>query len=179
MGVEHALIVNDFPLDKQKTVSYDDLVADSKASMKQLEDTLELYLVKKAPFQLPKNAKDLIVQFAPWATIIIMVIAIPAVLLVLGLGALVAPFSIFLGPAGAVSYSINYVLSALILAVTIVLELMAIPGLFARSRRGWRLLYYSALLGLVSNLFSFHIVNGIISALIGLYFLFQVREYYK
>lgn len=151
---------------------------DFKSSLGQLEDVFELYLLKKAP-SLPSNVKELIVKFAPWVNILLALFAIPAVLLVLGLGALVAPFSMFLGPAGAVSYGINYLVSTAILGITVVLELMAIPGLFSRSRKAWNLLYYATLLSAVSSLVSFHIFNALFSALIGLYFLFQIREYYK
>ncbi len=155
------------------------LMAAQTASLAKLEETLDLYLAKKAP-SLPKNIKDAIVNFAPWITIILMVIAIPAVLLVLGLGALVAPFSVLLGPAAAASYGFTYLISTIILAVTIILELMAIPGLFARSKKGWRLVYYATLIGFVSNLFHpLNIIGSLISAIIGLYFLFQVKEYYK
>lgn len=144
----------------------------------QLENLLEEYLVKKAP-SLPKNIKEFIVKFAPWITIVIMLFAIPAVLLVLGLGALVAPFTVFLGPGYAVGYGVGYVVSMVVLALSIVLEAMAIPGLFARSKKGWQLVFYATLVGFVSNLVGFQIVSGLIGALIGLYLLFQVREYYK
>ncbi len=154
-------------------------MASQTASLNKLEDTLELYLVKKAP-SLPKNIKQVIVNFAPWITIILMIIAIPAVLLVLGLGAIVAPFSVLMGPAATASYGFTYLVSMLILAVTIILELMAIPGLFAKSKRGWRLVYYATLVGFISNLFNpLNLIGSIISTLIGLYFLFQIKEYYK
>jgi hypothetical protein len=84
-----------------------------------------------------------------------------------------------MGPAGAVSYGTTYVVSTVILGVSIVLELMAIPGLFARSIKGWRLLYYATLVGALSSLLSFNVLSGLVSALIGLYFLFQVKSHYK
>ena len=37
--------------------------------MKQLNKTLEMYLVKRAP-ALPKNIKEILVKFAPWLAII-------------------------------------------------------------------------------------------------------------
>ena len=108
-----------------------------------------------------------------------MLFAIPAVLLVLGLGALVAPFTVFLGPGYAVGYGLGYVFSMVVLGVSIVLEALAIPGLFARSKKGWKLVFYATLVGFLSNVIGFQIVAGLIGALIGLYILFQVKEYYK
>lgn len=154
-------------------------MADNKSSLGGLEETLELYFVKKAPFQLPPNVKEALVKFAPWITIIFMIIAIPPILLVLGLGALVAPFSVFMGPAGAIRYGTNYVISMIVLAVSIILELMAIPGLFARSIRGWRLVYWSTLISLISSLLTFNVLNAILTAVISLYILFQIKSYYK
>ena len=152
---------------------------DAKSVLGQLTDTLDLYLVKKAPFSLPDNVKEIIVNLAPWATIILMLIAIPGVLFVLGLGAVVAPFTAMMGPGYALSYGLNYTVAMIITAVAIVLELVAIPGLFKRSRKAWNLLFYASLVSLVSGILSGGLIGTIIGAVIGWYFLFQVRELYK
>ncbi len=152
---------------------------DLKSVLGQLEDTLDLYLVKKAPFTLPDNVKEIIVSLAPWVTLILMIVAVPSVLLVLGLGAVVAPFTAFLGPGPALSYGINYTIAMLVTAVSIVLELLAIPGLFKRSRKAWNLVFYASLISTVSGILSGGLIGALIGAVIGLYFLFQVRAYYK
>lgn len=148
------------------------------SALRQLEDNLDLYLRQKAP-ALPANIKELIVKIAPWLTIVMLVIAVPGILMALGLGAIAAPLS-FLGGVGAgVSFGMSYTLSMVVLFVAIVLEAMAVPGLFSRSRSAWRLVYYSTLVSLVSSLITFNIIGGLLSALIGFYILFQVKEYYK
>lgn len=155
-------------------------MADStQASLGKLEETLELYLVKKAPFQLPQNVKELIVKIAPWATIVVLVITLPLVLFAFGLGALVAPFAFLAGPQYGVAYGFNYTISMIVLAIALILELMAIPGLFSRSTKGWRLVYWSTLITLVSSIITLNIISGLLSALISLYFLFQVKSLYK
>ncbi len=151
---------------------------DLNASLGQLEKTLDLYLGQKAP-QLPKNVREIIVNLAPWLTLIGIVVSLPLVLLALGLGALATPFMFLAGPAAGVSYGVSYTVSMVILAVALVLEAMAIPGLFKKSRKAWKLVYWAVLVSLVSNLFSFNIVSGLVGALISLYFLFQIKEYYK
>lgn len=152
---------------------------DIKSVLGQLEDTLDLYLVKKAPFSLPDNVKEIIVSLAPWVAIIVMIVAIPGVLFVLGLGAIVAPFTAFLGPGYAITYGLNYTIAMLVTAVSIVLELLAIPGLFKRSRKAWNLIFYATLISAISGIISGGLIGTLIGALIGLYFLFQIREYYK
>jgi len=153
--------------------------ADFKQALGQLEETLEVYLVKKAPFSIPENWKELIVKFAPYLTILGIIVSVPAVLAVLGLGVLVSPFTAFLGPRYALSYGFNYVLSMIALAVVIVFEALAVPGLFKRDRKAWRFLFYASLVNVLSGFFGGDWIGMIVSALISWYVLFQVKEYYK
>ena len=153
--------------------------ADLKQALGQLEETLEVYLVKKAPFSIPENWKELIVRFAPYLTILGIVVSVPAILAVLGIGALVSPFTAFLGPRYALSYSFNYVLSMVTLAVVVVLEALAVPGLFKREQKAWRFLFYASLVNVVSGFLGGDWVGMIIGTLISWYVLFQVKEYYK
>jgi len=152
---------------------------DLKQALGQLEDILEVYLVKKAPFSIPEKWKELIVQFAPYLTILGIIVSVPTVLAVLGLGALVSPFTAFLGPRYALSYGFNYVLSMIALAVVIVFEALAIPGLFKREEKAWRFLFYASLVNVVSGFFSGDWVGMIVGALLSWYVLFQVKEYYR
>ena len=94
-----------------------------KQVLGQLEETLETYMVKKAPFSIPENSKELIVKYAPYLKILGIVGSVSEILF----GALVSPSTAFLGPRYALSYSFNYVLSMVTLAVVLVLEAMAVP----------------------------------------------------
>jgi len=145
-----------------------------KQGVSQLEDTLEVYLVKKAPFSIPENWKELIVQFTPYLTIL----GIVGSVLIL-FGALVSPFTAFLGPRYALSYSFNYVLSMVALVVVVVLEAMAVPSLFKRQEKAWRFLFYASLVNAVSGFLGGDWVGMIIGTLLFWYVLFQVKEYYR
>lgn len=147
---------------------------DYKSYLTKLETNLDLYLVKKAP-SIPAGLKETIVKFAPWATLVILILTLPLVLAVFGLGAILAPFSFLGGVTAGTSYIVTIIFSA----ITLVLEAMAIPGLFKRSKKAWNLLYYAALIGGVQNLVSFNVGGLLIGTLLSLYILFQVREYYK
>ncbi len=153
---------------------------DLKGAFGKLEVTLDEYLVEKAPFQLPKNVKEIIVKFAPYLAILGVVMGIPGVLALLGAGTILAP----LGVAGGIMtgrpfLGFGFIVSVVFLGLMILLEGLAIPGLFARSKKGWNFLYWGALVGIVQNVISFNIGGLVIGGLISLYFLFQVKEYYK
>ena len=140
----------------------------------QLESTLDLYLVKKAP-SLPKNFKELLVSLAPWATVVMIIIGLPAFLAVLGISAYTLPLAYWAGAR----LGFMYYLSIAFLGATLVIRAMAVPGLFARKLAAWKLLYYAALLGMVYSLLNYAIFSALIGTLVGLYFLFQIKEYYK
>ena len=146
-----------------------------KGSLGQLEDMLYEYLVKKAPFQIPPNGKEAIVKFGPWITLVLLIISVRIVLAALGLIAILSPF-VFMG--GGAYTGFNFMLGGIVLLVSVVLEAIAIPQLMRRQRSGWNLIYYSSLLNIVVNLLRFDIIP-LIGGLIGLYILFQIREYYK
>lgn len=145
-----------------------------KSYMKQLETMLEEYLGKKAP-QLPSNARETIVSITPWATLIIMLIALPALFALFGLGAMMAPLS-FMGGTGS---GIHYLLTFVFVGISVVLEVMAIPGLFKREKRSWYLVYYAILVTTLYNIITFDLGGVILGSLLPLYVLFQIRSYYK
>lgn len=147
---------------------------DYKEYLADLDKLLEEYLLKKAP-ALPEGAKEAIVKFAPWITLFMMVLAAPVLLAALGLGTFLTPFA-FMGGFNA---GFGYMAGLLFTVVIIVLELIALPGLFKREMRSWRLMYYVTLLNAVHYAISFNIGNLIIGTLISMYILFQVRSYYK
>jgi hypothetical protein len=147
---------------------------DAKGIIAQLEAILEEYLVKKAPFQIPAKGKEVIVKIAPYLIIIFAILAIPVILVGLGLSAVLAPFAIL-----GVQYGVTSLISAIFSLIAFVMEIVAVPGLFARTENGWRLAFYASLVSFIGSLLSFNIIGGIIGAIIGWYILFQVKELYK
>ena|SRR3989339_442651 len=152
---------------------------DFKGMFGKLEVTLDEYLGKKAP-ALPKEWKEVLVKFAPYLAIIGVVMGIPGVLALLGMGTILAPLGLVGGMmTGRPFLGFGYIVSVLFLGVMILLEGLAIPGLFSRSKKAWTYLYWSALVGVVQNIVSFNVGGLVIGGLISMYFLFQVKEYYK
>jgi len=139
---------------------------------KDLIGFLDFYLVKKAPFQIPDGGKEAIVKYGPWVLVVLLVLAIPAILVLLGVGAVFAPF-------GGVTVATGFGMAALFLIVEIGLEIAALPGLFARKMSGWKLLFYARIIAVIYGLTSWAPLSAIIGGLISFYILFQVRQKYS
>lgn len=153
------------------------------AALGSLEKTLDELLVKKAPFQLPANAKEWIVQFSPWITLILLILLLPAVLVVLGLGVALGGLASAHGlPVGPL-----YWVAMLVLLAQIVVMAISIPALMKRKRSGWELVFYSELASAVYAVVNWlshpfdivGLIGALIGVLIGLYVLFQIRPLYR
>lgn len=145
--------------------------AAKKNPLVQLEDFLELYLVKKAPVQLPAGLKDFIVTFGPWLMAIFLVISLPALLFVLGVSTVALPFAMVSGFGNTAQFVLSI--------VSFVLSLIALPGLFKRTKIGWKFLFYSELVTCLAYLVSGQVISLIIFGTLGLYFIFQVKDKYQ
>lgn len=148
------------------------MTADTGQAPKDLIGFLDFYLVQKAPFQIPENGKEWIVKYGPWITVVLLILSLPPLLLVLGLGAALVPF-------GGVGYAAGFTYLTIILLAELGLMVAALPGLFARKMSGWRLLFYAQIASFVFSLLNGAILGAILGAVIALYILFQVRALYK
>lgn len=141
--------------------------------MNQLENWLAPYFEEKAP-RLPDSVREVLVKIAPWLVLIGVVFSLPAVLSLLGFGAFFGPWMMW----GRYMMGGNYYLSLILSLVIIILEIIALPGLFHRARRGWLFAFYALLVSGLQNLLPGNIVGLILCLLIGFYILFQVRSSY-
>jgi hypothetical protein len=103
----------------------------------------------------------------------LVVAFVPGLIMLLGFS------SMFYGYGYAYGYSAygGWGLVAIISMIPFVLEALALPGLFKRSKYAWNFLMYASLVAIVENILSFS-VGGIIGGIIGLYILFQIKELY-
>lgn len=143
-------------------------------TLKMLETEIEKLALNKSIPGLPENVKETIVKISPWLVVVSMLMLLPLILGAFGLSALALPFSYM----GGLRMGFGYTLSLVFSFGLIVLELMAIPGLFKRELKAWRLVFYSTLLSIISQLVSFNLGGAVISAVISFYFLFQVKSKY-
>lgn len=151
-----------------------DMKAQAKGLVDQLEALLDKYMVKEAPFTLPPELKEFIVKVSPYLIIIFAILTLPVILAAIGISAVLTPFAMM----GGYTWGLGAIISLVVTVIVLVLELMAVSGLFKRTRAGWRLVFYASLVSFIGNILSFNI-GGIIGAIIGWYILFQVKELYK
>lgn len=155
-----------------------------KSNSTDLIAILEPYFTKQAPFQLPTSFRKTIVQWMPWVNIVLGLFLILPVLAILGLGTVVA------GLASSVGEGVGpmYWLSMLVLVASIALLFITFPGLQARKLSAWKLVFWADILYFAYNIASGlgnplslinSVIGGVVSLLIGLYVLFQIKSYYK
>lgn len=156
-----------------------------RVANKDWEAKLENFFTKKLP-GLPKWLKELMVSWAPWVTIISVVLAIPAILVMMGwggaFGGMMTTWRGNYWPGGMMygaRWGVGFGLASVAAGISLVLHIMAIDGLFKRSMVGWRLLFYSCLVQAAYHLLSFNVGGLLIGTGLSLYFLFQIKSYYK
>lgn len=145
--------------------------------LKQLEKFLDTNFVKLP--NLPKGGRDFIVSVAPWLALIFGILAIIAGFWAFGATSIMSPFAAAIGVG---KYTFVTFIMTIILIIQGLIELIAFSPLKANKIKGWNLMFYSLILSFVSSIFSLQI-TGIISSLfwslVGYYFLYQVKTYYK
>jgi hypothetical protein len=146
-------------------------MAETEQAPKDFLGFLDFYLVKKAPFQIPDGGREWLVKYGPWIIIIMLVLTLPLLLFVLGVGTVFMPF-------GGYGYAAGFGILTIFVLAQIALEVIALPGLFARKMSGWNFLFYSRLVGVLGSLTAGSIIGGLLGLVISLYILFQVRGLY-
>lgn len=156
--------------------NYQDTKQQVHGYINQLEAWLDDVMVKKAPFQIPMGGKEFLVTIAPY------LIIISAVFFALSLPALLG-LSMFGGAMGMMAgysgWGYTLLVSTVSGVISMVLELMALSGLFKRAARSWRLMYYASLVSVAGSVLSLNLIGAVIGAVIGWYILFQMKELYK
>lgn len=160
-----------------------------------VETKLDDVLHKKAPVQLPENGRKLIVQYLPWINLVLGVFALWSAWslwrwahLANALIDYANSLSQAFGGAPVVSNRMTVLMwvGIALLAVEGLLFLAAFPGTRDRKKSGWNLLFYAAILNAVYGIvivFSEYggagqLIASLIGSVLGLYFLFQIRDYY-
>ena len=142
-------------------------------TVSQASDFLEDLFLKKAP-AIPENIKEVIVKYGPYLSLVILIISLPALLFAFSVNAFMMPLSYLGGSSSGMHFSF----SSLFMIVTLVLEALAIPGLFKRTRSGWNFVYYATILNAVYSLVNFNLFNLLVSTGLSLWVLYQIRGYY-
>lgn len=129
---------------------------------------------KKLP-PISSGARGKIVDIMPWLALIFGILGV--VVSVAGLGVLT-----FLSPlillGGGIHAAGAGILGVLLGLVSSILLLAGYPGLKAHKFAGWKLVYWSQAVGIISSVLSLSIF-GVLVGLVGVYLLFQIKSAYK
>lgn len=146
---------------------------DWKKGLVDIENKIGTFVEKKTP-KLPESVAKFLVKYGPYLMLIALLFQVPIMLASVGLSALV-PVA-FLGGIRA-RYSFN--VWSLFALIVMVLEFVALPGLFKKKISSWRLLFYVSLISGLLSLITFQLGSLIIGTAICWYFLFQIKKYYE
>lgn len=135
---------------------------------------LEEWFAKFPP--LPDQAKDVVVKVMPWIALVFGILGILGFVAATGLLSMMSPFMML---GGGLGMTIGGLLSGLLGIVGSVLMLISFSGLKSRKIVGWRWAFYAESVFILSNLITLNLFGAVLSFLIGFYFLFQVKSYYK
>ncbi len=156
----------------------------------------QLAKVYKNRLDLPENARKTLVNWSPWLSLIAGVLMLAAaasiwnwVHLTSGIVDYANSLAAIYGASPVVTndWSLMLWVSFFVLLGEAAVYLLAFPGLRAKQKRGWDMLFYGVLLNLVYGvvvLFTTYggfgsLIGTLIGAAIAFYFLYQVRSHYK
>lgn len=143
--------------------------------MKALEELFGKIFVDSLP-PLPAASREWVAKLLPWILLILGALGFLAWLSTIGLfghGQMAA--------IGLSRYGSSFFAAIILYLFVPALQLLAIAGgylMLGRNRLGWRIAFYSLVVGLALHILSLSL-GGIIINLIFAYLLFQVRPYYR
>lgn len=154
----------------------------TKAKSSDLISVLEPYFTKQAPFQIPKEWRENLVNWIPWINLVIGILLLPLALAAIGLAGLIGTLATVAG----VTVGPMILISGLFLLATIAILFITFPGLKARKLSAWKLVFWADIIFLVFSILNafgsgmiFNIVLQALFTVIGFYILFQIKSYYK
>lgn len=161
-----------------------------------LEESLDGVFGSKAAYQLPANIKKLLVDIAPWLSLLAGVLGIFSAYGIWRAAHYVSELSNSLNSYaeafGVSTYTQSPQLSLMFwisIAMTLLfsaLAFLAFPGLKAKKKVGWNFMFYSMLANIAYGVVSLFydgggagaLLGALIGSAIGLYILFQIRSNY-
>lgn len=158
-----------------------------------LEKSLDDIFGSKASYQLPVGFKDFLVKVAPWLSLASGILGLLSALSLWRLASSVNEFVDYAnqlsvaygGPVQARDTGFLLWVSLAMIVLFSILAFLAFPGLRARKKVGWNIMFYSMLASVLYSVVSIFyyggfgsLVGSLIGTAIGLYLLFQVRSRY-
>ncbi len=147
----------------------------SKITHENFPDKLEPYF-KKAP-NLSEKIRKFIVQYIPYYALIVGILGVIGAVSTLGILSVASPFAMN-DSNNSSTFGMGTIATLLWLASSVLL-IMAYPDLKDRKYKGWNFYFWSDIIHFVGSLVAGQLLSPLISVLIGLYILFQIKSFYK
>jgi len=135
--------------------------------------------IKKAPFAIPEDWKEIIVKIVPYLNVLGIILALAAVPVLLGLGTLGVMMGTISGATLNPLTNIGGILAAVFSLGGIVLSVMAAQGLFKRKASAWKLIFYSTLLSVVQSVLTLNITGLAMIFIVSMFILYQIKSKYS
>jgi hypothetical protein len=156
-------------------------------NVKKLEDMIQEWL-KPLP-HLPTEWRKWLSQNVWWITLIGVILSGFAVWGIYQAAVMVNQYTNFLNAVGVtntVGWTLPMMVSIALFGLTAVIMAMAVGPLKEMKAKGWDLLFLSTLVSIAGSVFNYgsgslatSIIGAVIGAIIGMYFLFEIRSYFK
>ncbi len=163
-------------------------------ALKPIEDKMEEYLYKKAPFQIPEEGRKGLVKILPWLALIFGAVSLISAYQLWELSRrvnevvnVVNQFVATTGIGSKIEYGFIYHLALIVLVVSGLLMLASFNPLKNFRKNGWDLALWGVIVNLAYGVIvafsdvagsSGRLIGAIVSALVGAYLLAQIRDYY-
>ncbi len=145
--------------------------------VEQIETSLEEIFGKKAP-EMPKKAKEVIVEISPYLVVLMLLLSLPGILALFGIGTYMTSW-MHMGYGFGNIFRFNVLINLVVSGVVVVMTLMAVPGMFKKEKRAWKLMFWLSLVSAVGALLRLDLGSLIIGSALSWYVLFQIKSYYK
>ena len=127
---------------------------DEMAAMKEAMKRADLFPLLCCSSQLTYGVRTVLAAIVPWLVLLGTVLAVPGILIMLGIGTFAVPFGVAYVPGLGI---------ATIAAIAgFVLNALALPGLFGRGMAGWTWIFYGELVSIASSLLRGAVVSAVV-----------------
>ncbi len=139
----------------------------------QLEDRVTKAF-SKLP-RMPKEIEGLIVSFGPYLVLLGGILGVLSVLTLFSIGNL-AFYPVYVN---AVSILPFYYLTIISSVITGVMMIVSFSDLQKRTIFGWRLVFWSFTISVITMLITLNIISAVVSAVVSFYILVSIKENYN
>ncbi len=137
------------------------------------------YFIEKAPFGIPESTKEFLVKFGPYIMIFFLVLGLLSYYSMYQTYNSIFQYGTLLWVAKDSFWTTSMFVSITMSVISMGIQIKALPDLLARKKSGWEYTVYASLISFIPSIINIQLFSLIISLLISMYILFQLKYMYK